>query len=197
MWSPSASPWTAEPVSRRCGASPWRWKVLYQFARYHGGVTPRFDRLGRLVLHGWTDKDPVVVDKTAPVTRLVLRQRRYGVLSRVTVKDVSGWTRETEIDRDFETRGGRARRVLLMPKNTGFQARRYNARFQLARSRAGARLIEVTLAKGFAAWPGDLVKLDRPDWSRNGVYRVQESRVTLGERGKETTLVLGAADAVL
>ncbi len=173
------------------------WKVLYQFARYHGGVTPRFDRLGRLVLHGWTDKDPVVVDKTAPVTRLVLRQRRYGVLSRVTVKDVSGWTRETEIDRDFETRGGRARRVLLMPKNTGFQARRYNARFQLARSRAGARLIEVTLAKGFAAWPGDLVKLDRPDWSRNGVYRVQESRVTLGERGKETTLVLGAADAVL
>ena len=151
------------------------WKVLYQFARYHGGVTPRFDRLGRLVL----------------------RQRRYGVLSRVTVKDVSGWTRETEIDRDFETRGGRARRVLLMPKNTGFQARRYNARFQLARSRAGARLIEVTLAKGFAAWPGDLVKLDRPDWSRNGVYRVQESRVTLGERGKETTLVLGAADAVL
>ena len=49
----------------------------------------------------------------------------------------------------------------------------------------------------FAAWPGDLVQLTRSGWSRNGIYRVQESRVTMGEDGYETTLVLGDPDAVL
>ena len=173
------------------------WKVLYQFARYHGGVTPRFDRLGRLILHGWEDGTPVTVGSSSPVTRLKLRETRYGVLSRVTVKDVSGWERDTAVDRDFEKRGGQAGRVLLVPKNTGFQARRYNARFQLERSRAKSRQVEVTLAEAFTAWPGDLVKLVRPGWSRNGVYRVQESKVTLGEQGVENTLVLGYTNAVL
>ena len=173
------------------------WKVLYQFARYHGGVTPRFDRLGRLVLGDWEHKDPLVVSEASPVTELVLRERRYGVLSRVTVKDVSGWTRNTAVNQDFESRGGRAERVLLVPRNTGFQARRYNAQFQLDRSKARARQIEVTLAGPFAAWPGDLVRMDRSGWQRNGTYRVQESRVTLGERGAETTLVLGDPNAVL
>ena len=110
---------------------------------------------------------------------------------------VSGWERDTAVDRDFEKRGGQAGRVLLVPKNTGFQARRYNARFQLERSRAKSRQVEVTLAEAFTAWPGELVKLVRPGWSRNGVYRVQESRVTLGEKGVETTLVLGYTNAVL
>ena len=41
------------------------------------------------------------------------------------------------------------------------------------------------------------VKLVRPGWSWNGVYRVQESRVTLGEKGVETTLTLGYPNAVL
>ena len=173
------------------------WTVLYQFARYHGGVTPRFDRLGRLVLGGWTQRDPLVVNETSPVTDLKLRECRYGVLSRVTVKDVSGWTRNTAVNQDFENRGGRAERVVLMPKNTGYQARRYNAQFQLDRSKARARQIEATLARPFAAWPGGLVRMDRPGWQRNGTYRVQESRVTLDERGMETMLVLGDPNAVL
>lgn len=173
------------------------WKVLYQFARYYGGATPRFDRLGRLELHPFQDGDPLVLDREAPVTELTLRERRYGVLSRVTVKDVSGWVRETVADEGFERRGGRARRVLLVPRNTGFQARRYDARFQLARSRAKALQIEAVAALPFAAWPGDLVKLDRPGWSRNGTYRVQESRVALGQKGLETRLVLGDPEAVL
>ena len=162
-----------------------------------GGAAPRFDRLGRLALHPFPDREPLVLDRSAPVTALTLRQRRYGVLSRVTVKDVSGWVRETVADTDFERRGGRARRVLLVPRNTGFQARRYDARFQLARSRARALQIEATVALPFAAWPGDLMRLDRPGWSRNGVYRVQESRVTLGQNGAETRLILGEPDAVL
>jgi len=173
------------------------WKVLYQFARYHGGVTPRFDRRGRLDLRDWADGDPLVVDAAAPVTGLTLSRRRYGVLSRVTVKDVSGWERGTAVNRTFEAQGGQATRVILVPRNTGYQAKRYNAKFQLERSWAKSRQVELTLALPFAAWPGDLVLLARPGWSQNGKYRVQESRVRLGERGVETTLTLGYTYAVL
>ena len=173
------------------------WKVVYQFARYYAGVTPRFDRQGRLVLSGWGNSAPIQLDQTAPVTKLALREKRYGVLSQVTVKDVSGWMRQTEVNADFQARGGQCSRVILLPRNTSYQARRYNARFQLDRSAAQLRQVEVTAAMAFAAWPGDLVQLTRSGWSRNGIYRVQESRVTMGEDGDETTLVLGDPDAVL
>lgn len=173
------------------------WKVLYDFARYHGGVTPRFTREGKLALHPWPTTDPIELDMDAPVTRVVRRDKRYGVLSQVTVKDVTGWTRQTEVNSDFQRRGGQCSRVILLPKNTGFQARRYQARFQLDRSAADLLEVEVTVALPFAAWPGDLVRLTRAGWSGNGLYRVRESRVTLGEKGYETRLILGAPQAVL
>ena len=173
------------------------WKVLYEFARYYAGVTPRFTREGNLALHSWTDGTPVALDTNAPVTKVVRRDKRYGVLSQVTVKDVTGWTRQTEVNGEFERRGGRCSRVILLPKNTGFQARRYRARFQLDRSAAELLTVEVTVAVPFAAWPGDLVKLTRAGWSGNGLYRVQESTVTMGEQGYETVLTLGDPQAVL
>ena len=184
----------AEGFSVASGSSCW--KVLYEFARYHAGVTPRFDRWGRLVLSPWIEAAPIQLDQDAPVTRWLWREKRYGVLSQVTVKDVSGWRRQTETNETFQNRGGQCSRVILMPKNTGFQARRYNARFQLERSAAELRQVELTLAIPFAAWPGDLVSLTRAAWSGNGLYRVRESRVTLGARGCETTLVLGEPDGV-
>ena len=82
------------------------WKVLYTFARYYAGVTPRFTRAGKLALHPWEDKTPAALDEAAPVTRVVRRDQRYGVLSQVTVKDVTGWTRQTEFNEDFRRRGG-------------------------------------------------------------------------------------------
>lgn len=44
--------------------------------------------------------------------------------------------------------------MILLPKDTGFQARRYQAKFQLDRSAAERLVIEVTVALPFAAWPG-------------------------------------------
>ena len=63
------------------------WSVVYDFARYHGGVAPRFDRQGRLVLSGWNDSQERVVDDSTPVLSLVRRDRRYGTLSQVLVRD--------------------------------------------------------------------------------------------------------------
>ena len=171
------------------------WKVLYDFARYHGGVTPRFDRRGRLCLSGWTNGTPVEIGRDTPVTKLTFREKRYGVLSQVTVKDVSGWMRQTEVNEAFTRKGGCCGRVMLLPRNTGYQARRYNARFQLERSASRMREVEVTVSIPFAAWPGDLVKVERNEGA--GTYRVLESRVTFGEEGCETFLVLGDPNAVL
>ena len=173
------------------------WTVLYDFARYYGGATPRSTPGGKLALHPFPDQAPLQLDAAAPVTRLVRRDKRYGVLSQVTVKDVTGWQRQTEVNEDFQRRGGQCSRVILLPKNTGYQARRYQARFQLDRSLADLLLVEVTVALPFAAWPGDLVHLTRPGWSGNGTYRVRESRVRLGEQGYETRLILGDPQAVL
>lgn len=173
------------------------WKVLYDFVRYYAGVTPRFNRTGQLVLTPWPKQEPVELDMDAPVTRLVWKEKRYGVLSQVTVKDVRGWNRQTEVNADFQRRGGQCSRVILLPRNTGYQARRYNARFQLSRSAAEQRQVEVTLALPFATWPGDLVRLKRDEWGQDGLYRVQESHVTQNETGTETTLLLGDPDAVL
>ena len=169
------------------------WKVVYDFARYHGGVTPRFTRAGKLALHPWEDGAPLVLDGGAPVTRVVRRDQRYGVLSQVTVKDVSGWTRQTVVNETFRARGGQCSRVLLLPRKTGYQARRYQAQFQLDRSAAQLQTAEVTVALPFAAWPGDLVDLE--GWG-GGSWRVRESKVTLGEGGYETTLVLADPQAV-
>lgn len=173
------------------------WKVLYEFARYHGGVTPRFTREGKLVLHGWEDGSPLVMDDKTPVKEMLWRGQRYGVLSQVTVRDVTGWNSQTVVNEDFRARGGMCSRVMLLPKNTGYQARRYNARFQLERSAAELEVLEVTAAFGFAAWPGELVQLKRKDWGKNGVFRVRESKVRWDQEGLQTTLVLGAPDAVL
>lgn len=173
------------------------WKVVYEFARYYAGVTPRFTRTGRLELSPFTDGAPVKIGETAPVKKLVFREKRYGVLSQVTVKDAARWNRQTEVNAAFQNQGGCASRVLLMPRKTGYQARRYNARFQLQRSAAEQELVEVTVAFGFAAWPGDLLQLERPTWGKNGLYRVRESKVSFGEDGLETILLLGDPDAVL
>ena len=49
----------------------------------------------------------------------------------------------------------------------------------------------------FFAKPGDLVRLEQPDWGRNGQYRVMEAQVGQDERGAWTQLELAPPDTVL
>ena len=171
------------PSGRSC------WGVVVDFCRYHGGVVPWFDRGGTLRL-GLPDGAAIALDEDAPVTELVLRQKRYGVLSQVVVKDVAGRTRQVVRDEDRVRRGFCAGRVLLLPRKTGHQARRYRAQYQLDRSGEALRTVEVTLPLGFAAWPGDPVQLTRAGAGFNGRYRVAESCVRLDGTGLTTRLTL-------
>lgn len=166
------------------------WQALYQFARYYGGVNPWFDREGRLHLSPFTGQNTLTVDGTAAVTRLCWRERRYGVLSQILVRDRTAPAVETVVNTDFLAQGGLRRQVLTMPGRSNYQAMRYNGQYQIQRSRAGQKEVELTVPSLFFAWPGDLVKLDRPGWGCRGLWRVREAVVSSGERGGETALVL-------
>ena len=173
------------------------WSVVYDFARYYGGVAPRFDRLGRLVLTGWSDGQERVLGDAASVTGMVCRNRRYGVLSQVLVRDrYSGAVEPVENDA-FRAAGGRARRVLTMPGRSTYKAMRYSGQFQLDRSAAGLEELEVTVARPFCAWPGELVRVERSGWDRGGLYRASQVTVEMSENGYESRLLLARPDFVV
>ena len=173
------------------------WSVLYDFSRYYNGIYPRFDQLGRLILTPWSNTAQVVLDSAVPVTRLVCRDRRYGVLSQVVVRDrYQNWT-ETVDNPAFQALGGRRRQVVTMPGKSQYQAMRYSGRFQLEQSAAEQLRLELEVPKLFFAKPGDLVQLSQPNWGRNGRYRVAEAQVGQDEGGNWTRLELAPPDMVL
>ena len=193
------APGAALPAVSRfsVAAGSSEWSVVYDFARYYGGAAPRFDRLGRLVLTGWSDGQERVLGDGAPVTGMVCRDRRYGVLSQVLVRDrYSGAVEPVENDA-FRAAGGRARRVLTMPGRSTYKAMRYSGQFQLDRSAAGLEELEVTVAQPFCAWPGELVRVERSGWDRGGLYRASQVTVELGENGCESRLLLARPDFVV
>lgn len=173
------------------------WSVLYEFARYHGGVTPRFDREGRLELAGWTDSENLAVTDSTPVTALTVRERRYGVLSEIWVRDRKRQAMERVENTAFIQRGGRCRRVMTMPGRGDFKAMRYSGQFQLDKSAASLKRLEVTIPIPFYGKPGDLLRMQRSNWAKNGTYRVVEARVSCDERGQRTVLELARPDVVL
>lgn len=175
------------------------WSVLYDFCRGNGGVTPRFDREGQLVLTPWpSEGESHVVDDASPVTSLTCRDRRYGVCSEIWVRDRTTQAVEVVSNRSFQDMGGCCRRVLTMPGRSSYQTMRYTGQFQLAASASELTRQAVTLSVPFYGMPGDLVRLERDGWTRNGTYRVLEATVGRDQGdGGWTRLELGEPDAVI
>lgn len=175
------------------------WSVLYDFCRGNGGVTPRFDREGRLVLTPWPEEGEAhVIDDHAPVTALTCRDRRYGVCSEIWVRDRTTQAVEVVASEKFQAMGGRCRRILTMPGRSSYQTMRYTGQFQLAASAGELTRQEVTLSVPFCGAPGDLVRLEREGWPRNGVFRVLEATVGQSQGdGGWTRLELGEPGAVI
>ena len=183
------------PFSVATGSSEW--SVVYDFARYYGGVAPRFDREGRLVLTGWPERAERLIGDGTAVTELVYRDRRYGVLSQVLVRDRYSGQTETVSDEEFIAQGGMARRVMTMPGRSNFQTMRYTGKFQLERAKGERIRLEVEIGEAFSAWPGELVRVQRSGWDRNGLYRVAQSTVGMDSRGYWTRLELAPPDFVV
>lgn len=173
------------------------WQVVYDFARYHGGIPPRFDVNGRLLLTPMESGRELLLDDTVALMELVGREKRYGVLSEVVVRDKRRRMAERVVNDTFLSQGGQARRLLTMSGTPGERAMRYSGQFQLDRSEAQRRRLEVTVPALFFAWPGDLIRVSREKEVGNGLWRVLESVVEEGAQGGSTTLVLGKPDTVI
>ena len=173
------------------------WQMLYDFVRYHGGVPPRFDREGRLVLVPFSNDGEKILDDTVPLTAYTGRERRYGVLSSILVRDKKRCQAEEVVNQEFRDQGGQARRVLTMSGSPGERAMRYSGQFQLDKSAAGRRRVELTVPALFFAWPGELIRISRTGCGENGLWRVLESAVEENARGRSTSLVLAQPDVVI
>ena len=174
-----------------------QWQVLYQFACYYGGITPRFDREGRLLLCGWADGTVKKLDDTVPVLSIRQREKRYGVLSELLVRDKTQKRIETIQNQAFLAEGGQCSRVITMPGRSSYQAMRYSGAYQIRRSEAERNRVELTVAVPFWGWPGELVELKLERAGLEGRYRVLEASTGTGEDGAWTRLTLGEPDVLL
>ncbi len=166
------------------------WTVLEEFLRRSGGGLPRFDPFGRLVLSEFDDTDRLHLGADAPVSSIVRRDKRYGVLSRVLVRDRYSGAVQTVENGAFAALGGAARRVLTMPGHANAAAMLKAGREQLERSARGWQEVEVTLPSPFAAMPGQLVELERTGFDHNGTYRVAAVAAGMNRNGYWTRLTL-------
>ena len=111
------------------------WSVVRRFACYYGGVVPRFDRLGRLVLDAPADGEELRVREGDAVTGWEYREERHGVLSQVAVRRRTTWGTQWVSDPAFLAEGGCARKIITVPNTTGTAAMRYSADYQLKAAR--------------------------------------------------------------
>lgn len=181
----------------RVSSGESEWSVVRRFACYYGGVVPRFDRLGRLVLDGHGSRQALRVLEGDPVTGWEYREERHGVLSQVAVRRRTTWGTQWVSDPAFQAQGGSARRVITVPNTTGTAAMRYTADYQLRAARRERVRMRITAAGAFLAWPGELVSVELRDCGSNGIYRAAQTEVSCGSGGLTTTLVLGDVDSMI
>lgn len=186
---------TAQGFSVVTGSSCWQ--VLYQFAAYHAGALPRFDKRGRLLLSKPSDIPAKKMDAKLPVTRLLLRHKRYGVLSDITVVNRVSMASQKIVSESFARKGGSASRVYTMPRTATHQTMRYNGQFQLQKSARELLRVELTVGEAFLASPGEVILVENTALPICGQWRVVECSVTLGAAGYKSTLTLAPPEVLL
>lgn len=168
------------------GSSQWR--AMSRFTEYYGGFSPRMTPLGELVLSEKQTGRVLAVD-AAGMVALRYREKRYGVLTEVLVKDKSQNKSLTVENSEMKQRGGSARRVIYMPRKSTYAAMRYSGEYQIMKSKEEQLEIEVELAGNFLAEPGDEVRLGNVR-GLSGSYCVKEAHSCGGDEGVLCTLVL-------
>lgn len=166
-----------------------QWKALSRFTEYYGGFTPRFTPTGELLLSREAEGKRLALNGEAALS-LRYTDSRYGVLSEVLVKDKALGARLLVENAELKQRGGCCRRVVYMPRKSGYTAMRYTGEYQIMKSKEGQRQLELELPGAFLASPGDVVQLSCGDCGVEGTFRVSEAESRGGEAGELCTLIL-------
>lgn len=165
-----------------------QWHVLREFCYFAGGITPRFDRFGTLLLNG--ERGSSIVLDNAPISSQIWQDRRYGQFSHVLVKNRAAWTSTTAENAEFIARGGLCRRVVNVPRYTGYDAMRHTGEYQIAQSKKDSRSCKITIPRLFAAFAGDTLELKNSPLGIKGSFYVTESRCIADGESSETILTL-------
>lgn len=151
------------------------WRVLEDFFWFCGGVRPRFDKEGILILDGVAGKQ-LRIDHSTAVGEQRFTDTRCGVISEVLVKNRVLGAESLVENAPFKARGGSCRRVVNVPRTAGFDAMRHTGLYQIQRSAVDSRVCQLTLPALFAAFPGDRVELADSPLGLKGRFTVSRSR---------------------
>ncbi|MBQ3404926.1 MAG: hypothetical protein IJG63_05875 [Oscillospiraceae bacterium] len=161
-------------LSYKIDSGSSQWTALYNYTHYVGGVTPRFSRDGVLIISDKPGKRHDISLKSAP-SAVSIRGRRYGRISQVKVVRAYDGSYQTVYDSDFMEKGGSCRRVVMVPKTTGYNRMRYTGEFQIKQSKADYYVVKLVLPQAFAAFPADIVDIDLPEFGLVTEMRVRET----------------------
>lgn len=170
------------------GASAWT--AVETFVHRCNGVEPWFDRQGVLHLDGWRSGTERTLSGKLPLISAVWREKRYGVLSEVLVRDRMGTVSQTVRNESFLARGGRCRQVLTLPGTRGYEVMRYSGSYQIGESAREQEVLTLRLAGTGAAWVGDRLNLDMLRPRLTGCWRVRACETGVGREGGFTELKL-------
>lgn len=166
-----------------------QWGVIENFAWFGGGVRPWVDRNGTLRLDGAHGRS-LFLDCGSAICSQRYSATRYGVISAVTVVNRSMGAVSEVKNQEFLDRGGSCRRVITVPKTTGYDAMRHTGRYQIERSREEERLNTIETPQLFAAFPGDTIELADSPAGISGRFSVLRTRVCADENGGRTEITM-------
>ena len=164
-----------------------QWKALEEFTRYADGITPRFSKDGKLIL---SKSDGEKRKLGGGIYDLSLREKRHGIISEMLVKDTSLGRSEIVENAEFIARGGLCRRVITVPRKTGYDAMRYTGGYQIEKSKHDSFVLTLTVPELFAAFPNDVLALNLAGIGLAGEYKVNETECWADARGAGTKIKL-------
>ena len=171
------------------GSGQSQWRVLEQFVWFGGGIRPRFQKDGVLLLNNEKGVSRTIGEENA-ITSQCYREKRYGVISEVLVKNRVMGTSWIVNNSEFQAKGGKCRRVINVVAETSYDAMRYSGEYQIAQSEEGAQSCEIVVHSLFAAFAGDIVTLTDSPIGLTGTFQVRESRCWADGNGFGTILTL-------
>ena len=189
-----AGAYAASRATLSVSAGESHWSVVKNFAEFCLGLRPRFSAEGILLLDGDDSGRVFNVSGRTPVTAQSYAQERYGVISRVLVKNrTKGGTTVTVENEAFQAIGGNCVRIVSVPRKTAYDAMRHTGSYQIAKSREDSLRCRLTVPQCFAAFPGDRAVLLETPLGISGTFKVLASRCFANGSGAGTVLELRQA----
>lgn len=177
-------------VSMSVSSGESHWSVFSRFAEFCLGLSPRFDRNGRLLTDGRSGGRSLGVDDRTAIKAMSLVQDRYGVITSALVKNRVYGSSVEVTNEETEGLGMCARRVINVPRRTGYDAMRHTGAYQIQKSMADFVRLSLTLPEPLAAFPGDRLGIASSPLGVSGGYIVQSSRSWANAAGCGTVLEL-------